>query len=297
MARASHAPVRTLLFVPGDIRRRIDKALGLAASAVAIDLEDAVALDAKPAARATVAEAVAEAPAEAPPILVRVNGAASGLLADDLDALAPVVPRLHGLIVPMCAGPDDVRAVADRLDAIEAEHGVEPGRTVVIATVETAVGVLRAAEIALASPRLRCLLFGPADMAHDLGVEPTAEGLEFLVARSTLVLASRAAGIEPPIDGPYLRLDDDAGCATAALAARRLGFQGKMALHPRQIGPVADVFAPSADEIAWARAVVAAFADAEARGVSSIRLDDGTFVDYPVAYRAREILRAVADEA
>lgn len=287
------APVRVLLFVPGKERRRIDKALSLPASMVAIDLEDAVALAEKPAARVTVAEAVAAAPPDAPPIAVRVNGATTGLVEDDLAAIAPVAPRLAALIVPMCTSADDVRVVAERLDAIEAGHGLAAGTIRLVATIETARGVVAAGEIAAASPRVRCLLFGPADMAHDLGVEPTAEGTEFLVARSTLVIASRAAGIEAPIDGPYLRLDDDEGCAVASAGARRLGFQGKMALHPRQLGPVAAAFAPREEELAWARAVDAAFTEAEASGVSSIRLDDGTFVDYPVAHRAREILRAV----
>ncbi len=207
------------------------------------------------------------------------------------------MPRLHGLIVPMCAGPDDLREVAAQLDAIERAHGVEEGSTRLVATIETARGVVNALAIAEATPRLDWLVFGPADMAHDLGVEPTAEGAEFLVARSTLVLASRAAGIAAPVDGPYLRLDDDEGCALSARVARSLGYQGKMVLHPRQLAPVAGAFAPTADELAQARAVVLAFAEAEARGVSSLRLDDGTFIDYPVVYRAREILRAAGDDA
>ena len=106
------------------------------------------------------------------------------------------------------------------------------------------------------------------------------------------MLAARAAGKEGPIDGPYLKLDDDEGCAVSSDWARRLGFQGKVVLHPRQLPIAAAAFAPGERELAWAREVDRAFREAEAAGVSSIKLADGTFVDYPVAERARDILRA-----
>ncbi len=157
---------------------------------------------------------------------------------------------------------------------------------------ETARGVLAAREIAESSPRLRTFIFGPADLGRELGVEPTAEGTEQLHARSALVLAARAAGKEGPVDGPYLKLDDDEGCAISSDWARRLGFQGKVVLHPRQLPIAAAAFAPSARDLAWAREVDRAFSEAEASGVSSIKLADGTFVDAPVAERARDILRA-----
>ena len=157
---------------------------------------------------------------------------------------------------------------------------------------ETARGVLAAREIAEASPRLRTFIFGPADLARELGLELTADGLEQLHARSAIVLAARAAGKEGPVDGPYLKLDDDEGCAVSSAWARRLGFQGKVVLHPRQLPIAAAAFAPGERELAWAREVDRAFAEAEAAGVSSIKLADGTFVDVPVARRAREILRA-----
>ena len=285
-------PLRTVLFAPGNDRRKIDKALGLGASAVMLDLEDAVAASEKVAARATVVEAALAAPEGAPLVCVRINSLGTGLADDDLGSLAEALPRIGLITIPMVEAPDDVRHVADVLDDLERAAGILTGSIALVAMTETARGILAAREIAEASPRLRTLMFGPADLGRELGIEPTAEGLEYLHARSAIVLAVRAAGKEGPIDGPYLKLDDDEGCAVSSSWSRRLGFQGKVVLHPRQLPIAAAAFAPDERELAWAREVDRAFTEAEAAGVSSIKLADGTFVDYPVALRARALLRA-----
>lgn len=288
-------PLRTVLFVPGNDRRKLDKAFGLAASAVVLDLEDAVASSEKVAARAIVRESVLALPDDAMPVGVRINSLESGLADADLDALAEALPRISLIALPMVESADDVRHVASRLDELERSTG---GAVSLLAITETARGILAAREIAASSPRLRTLLFGPADLARELGVELTADGFEHLHARSAVVLAARAAGKEGPIDGPYLNLADDDGCALSASWSRRLGFQGKLVLHPRQLPIVTAAFAPSERELAWAREVDRAFREAEAAGVSSIQLADGTFVDYPVAERARDLLRdAILPEA
>lgn len=285
-------PLRTVLFVPGNDRRKLDKAFGLAASTVVLDLEDAVASSEKAAARAIVRESVLALPDDAMPVGVRINSLESGLADADLDALAEALPRIATIVVPMVETADEVRHVASRLDELGSEA------VQLIAVTETARGILAAREIAASSPRLRTLLFGPADLARELGVELTADGFEHLHARSAVVLAARAAGKEGPIDGPYLNLADDDGCALSASWSRRLGFQGKLVLHPRQLPIVTAAFAPSERELAWAREVDRAFREAEAAGVSSIQLADGTFVDYPVAERARDLLRdAILPEA
>ena len=284
-------PIRTLMFAPANDSRKSLKAIGIGASAVCLDLEDAVAQTEKAAARVIVTETLQDPSVEGAQVHVRINGVDTEFSDADLDALAPSLGRLAGLLIPMVESPDHVRHVADRLDTLEREQGLEAGVIRLIAIAETAKGVLAASAVAASTPRLRTLLLGPADLSLDLGVELTADGYELFHVRSQLVLAARAAGLEQPIDGPYLGLSDDEGCATAATWARRLGFQGKMVLHPRQLPIVAGVFAPSADEVAWANAVVAAFAENEAKGVSAFTLDDGTFVDYPVVYRAQSILR------
>jgi citrate lyase subunit beta/citryl-CoA lyase len=289
MDAAQHA-LRTILFVPGSDRRKIDKALALHATAVMLDLEDAVAAGEKAAARAIVVESALSASAEGPLVGVRINSPASGLADADLDALAPALARIALITVPMVDGPDEIRHVAARLDELEPAAGGP--QVALLAMAETARGVLAARAIAESSPRLRTFIFGPADLGRELGVEATAEGLEHLHARSSIVLAARAAGKQGPVDGPYLKLDDDEGCALSSAWARRLGFQGKVVLHPRQLPIAAAAFAPGERELAWAREVDRAFVEAEAAGVSSIKLADGSFVDHPVAQRARDILRA-----
>ena len=289
---AAQPPLRTILFAPGNDRRKIDKALGLGATAAMLDLEDAVATSEKDAARAIVRESVLASRSDGPLVGVRINSLASGLADADLDALAPALPRIALITVPMVEEPGEIRHVAGRLDELERTAGASAGGIAILAMAETARGVLAARAIAESSPRLRTFIFGPADLGRELGVEPTAEGTEHLHARSAIVLAARAAGKEGPVDGPYLRLDDDEGCAVSSAWARRLGFQGKVVLHPRQLPIAAAAFAPGERELAWAREVDRAFAEAAAIGISSIKLADGTFVDYPVAQRARDILRA-----
>jgi citrate lyase subunit beta/citryl-CoA lyase len=288
-------PLRTLLFVPGDRPDRIAKAAASAAVGVVVDLEDAVAASAKDTARDAAVTALAALPRGASPVLsVRVNAVGTGLIEADIAALAPVLDRIDLVVVPMSAEPDGIRTAAALLTDAERAAGVSVGSTAIVALIETSVGVFNAAAIAGADPRVHTLAFGPADLARELGVTPTADGEEFLFARSQLVLAAAAAGCPPPIDGPYLDIADSAGLARSAAVARRLGFGGKQVIHPGQIETVTAAFAPSAEEIRWARAVDAAFTAAEADGVSSIRLPDGTFVDYPVALRARAILTAAS---
>jgi citrate lyase subunit beta / citryl-CoA lyase len=283
--------LRTLLFVPGDRPDRIAKAAASAATAIAIDLEDAVAVSQKEAARqATVAALPTMGVDDAPVICVRINAVDSGLAEKDLTALEPVLGRVDLIIVPMSADPDGIRYVSDLLARAERATGAPAGGIGIIPLVETAAGVLDARSIAAADPRVFTLSFGPADLSRELGIAPTADGDEFLHARSQLVLAAAAAQCPPPIDGPHLDLGDAAGLDRAAQRARRLGFSGKQVIHPAQLPTVAAAFSASPAELEWARAVDVAFASAEAEGVSSIRLSDGTFVDYPIARRARAIL-------
>lgn len=285
------APIRTLMFASANDPVRSLKAIAIGASAVCLDLEDAVATSEKAAAREVVAKTLLDPSVEGANAHVRINGVDTAFCDDDLTALGPLLPRLSGILVPMVESADQVRHVAARLDALEAEHGVDAGAVRLIAIAETAKGVLAAPDVASSTPRLRTLLLGPADLAHDLGIELTADGYELFAIRSQLVLAARAAGLEGPIDGPFLGLKDDEGTRISAQWAKRLGYQGKMVLHPQQLPVVAEVFAPSADEITWAQTVVAAFAENEAKGISAFKLEDGTFVDYPVVHRAQSILR------
>ena len=194
----------------------------------------------------------------------------------------------------MVEGPDEIRHVAARLDELERAAGRHRGRSRRCSPwPRPRAACSRRARSPSRSPRLRTFIFGPADLGRELGVEPTADGIEHLHARSAIVLAARAAGKEGPVDGPYLKLDDDEGCAVSSAWARRLGFQGKVVLHPRQLPIAAAAFAPSERELAWAREVDRAFARGRG-GRASPRSSSrtGRSSTTPSQQRARDILRA-----
>jgi citrate lyase subunit beta/citryl-CoA lyase len=280
----------TMLFVPGDRPERVAKAIASGADCVAIDLEDAVAASAKDRARRDAVAAIRAATAAQCRLAVRVNARATGLLHLDIAALATVWSMLDLVVLPMVPDGQTVRDVVTEFE--RADDGLVAGTSgpLLLPMIETARGVLAAPEIALASPRVLTLALGPADLASELGVTPTPDGVELLHARSQLVLAAAAAGRPAPLDGPWLTLDDDEGLRRSARHAKALGFGGKQAIHPRQLDVITAAFTPTDAELAWAKAVDTAFTAAEAKGVSAVRLEDGTFVDYPVARRARALL-------
>lgn len=285
--------LRTTLFVPGDRPSRIANAVSCGAGAVAVDLEDAVAEAVKAQARGTAVATLLDIDTSGVSLMVRVNGVRTPHIAEDVTVLTPVLSRLAAVILPMAESADDVVQLSELLAQAETDAGVEVGRTRLLATTETAAGILSAREIADASDRVLTLLFGSADLSHELGVAPTAEGAELATARSMVVLAAAAAHLPKPVDGPYLVLDDDEGLERSTQAAQRLGFGGKAVIHPAQLATVARTFTPTADELTWARQVDQAFTEAEREGRSAVRLADGTFVDYPIAHRARALLGAV----
>lgn len=260
--------VRSWLFGPGHNERILVKVFEAGADAVLLDLEDAVPPARKEAARSQVVEALSSHP-EA---WVRVNRPGTAVAGADLEAIAG---RCAGIRVPKVESAAAVEWVAQRAPGIP-----------LTCTVESALGVVTALEIA-SHARTRDLTYGGADLSLDLGIEGGWE--ESLYSRSTLVIASRAAGKGPPIDGVYMQLDDLDGLRREAEAARRLGYFGKSAIHPRQVPVINDVFQPTAAELRWAHRVVDAF---ERAGGAATRLEDGEFVDIPVAERARRILEA-----
>lgn len=280
---------RVCLFVPGDRPERIVKAVQSGADTVIIDLEDAVEASQKVAARQMTIKALKVLDRADVGVGVRINAWSTGLAEEDIDELSVVFGVLDFLMLPMVESVDDVLAVTSLLSQAR-DRGVEfTEKFSVIPLLETARGIYSAREVALL-PLVERLAFGPADLSNQLGISPTAEGTEFLVARSEVVLACAAAGIGRPLDGPYMELTDDKGLSVSAQGARRLGFGGKQILHPRQIAAVRAEFAVSAEDRDWAERVDNAFREAEQRGVASIQLGDGTFIDYPIAQRARAIL-------
>jgi citrate lyase subunit beta / citryl-CoA lyase len=256
---------RSYLFAPGHNEKLLGRVFDAGADAIMLDLEDAVPPEHKETARRLVAEVLVEHPA-----WVRVNAARTEWCEADIKAVAAVA---YGIRIPKTESPDDVRWVAERA----------PGKPIICA-IESARGVLAAYDIA-SVPGVRHLAMGGVDLQKDL--HAGNGNLQTLYVRSHLVVASRAAGLEPPIDSVYPRLDDEAGLREQAEFARSLGFFGKSAIHPKQLPILHDVFSPSQEEVAWAQEVLAAF---DAAGGAALRLPSGEFVDLPVADRARRVL-------
>ena len=281
--------LRAVLFVPGNDERKLEKAGAAGADLVVIDLEDAVAEAEKTSARAIARQAVAQVARESP-VAVRVNGIGSGRLQDDIMAVA--VAGVRAVVIPKVESADALGAAEAALIRAEREHERGLGTVALIALVETPLGIARCEGILLGAPsRTVTAMFGVADFSASLGVDLTVEGTELLYARSRLIVAARAAGMPGPIDGPFLQLEDNSGLLDDSRRSRALGFQGRVALHPRQVQPIQRAYSECSEEqIQAARRIVDAFESAESGGVASIRVN-GKFVDYPVYELARARLR------
>jgi citrate lyase subunit beta/citryl-CoA lyase len=287
--------MRSLLFSPGDSSRMLAKARDSGADALIFDLEDAVAEQRKDLARALVGEHL-HAHEGGPAVFVRVNGAGSGRLAGDLDAVT--APGLDGVWLPKAEEPAQVAEVAAQLDELEARRGLKPGAVALFATFETARGVWYAHEIALASPRLAGVSVGTAqggDLEADLGCRLSDDGRELDHVRSRVLLAAKAAGVHAVIDGAYTDFRSADGLLASATAASRLGYTGKMAIHPGQVATLNAVFSPTPAEVDYAERVIAAFDAALERGSAATSVD-GKMIDYAMAATARSVLRRAAGE-
>ncbi len=279
------AAARSYLFAPASHPRRREKAFECGADAVILDLEDAVPPSEKAAARRAVSELLGTArPA---PVWVRVNGADTRWCFDDLEAVAR--PGLAGVVLPKVERPDQLTSLDWVLGQLEYRAGLEAGKIRLMGLVETAVGVERLGELARATPRLVRLSFGVADYSLDLGLDPGDDESGIAYVRARLVHASRAAGLEPPVDSVVVQVREPGRFRASATRARCLGLFGKLCIHPDQVALANEAFAPTAAEIERARTVVRAFEAAQAEGSAAIQVD-GEFVDYPVVTRARATL-------
>ncbi|MAO57361.1 MAG: CoA ester lyase [Rhodospirillaceae bacterium] len=276
---------RTYLFAPGNHPRRVEKAFTLDCDAVILDLEDAVAVAEKPATRALVVEALKQQTGKRG--YVRVNAWDTDFCFNDI--LAVTGPWLTGIILPKVEEAAQLIAVDWILASIERDKGMEPGAIDLIPILETGKGIANARAIAAADTRVKRLSFGAGDYTKDMGMRWTLEETEIDHARAEVVLASRAEGLEPPIDSVWIHIKDQDGLTRSAEKVRDMGFQGKLCIHPDQIGPTNAVFTPTEEQVAFAEKVVAAFEEAEAQGLASIQLD-GYFIDYPIVDQARRTL-------
>ncbi len=277
-------PRRSALYVPGSNARALEKAPGLDADVVILDLEDAVAPAAKVEARRAALRAVRGGRWRSE-VVLRVNGPGTPWAEDDLAAAAG--SGVDAVLLPKVEGPEGVREAEARLLAA----GAPPGLAL-WAMVETPRGVLNAAGIAGASPRLACLVAGTSDLVKDLRARHTGPRTEVLVALSLVVLAARASGLSA-LDGVHLDLDDDAGLAAACLQGRDLGFDGKTLIHPRTVAAANLAFTPGDEEVAAARRVIEAHAAAEAAG-RGVVVVDGRLVEALHVAEARRVVALAA---
>jgi citrate lyase subunit beta / citryl-CoA lyase len=282
-------PLRALLFAPGNHPRKLEKVGTFGADAIVLDLEDAVADAEKAEARRTVRAALPTYDSSNA-VFVRVNGAETGRLEDDVRAV--VSADLDGLMVPKVERTETLPELDALLVELERERGLPEGHVRLLALIETAAGLIRCEEIATRAPaRSLTLVFGLGDFSVDIGVDLTADATELLYARSRVVVAARAARLRPALDGPYVDLRNIEGLVADTLRSRQLGFQGRVAVYPPQVEHVQRAYSElSPEEAERAQRVVEAFEESEAAGSASIQVD-GRFVDYPIYARAKEKLR------
>jgi len=286
---------RSFLFAPANHARRVEKAFTLGADAVILDLEDAVATAEKGAARPLAREALARP--RTCRGYVRVNAMGTPWCYRDL--VEVIGKGVDGIVLPKVESAADLHAIDWLIANLEREQGVEVGSIDLMPLIETAAGIQRIDRIFQARSlrpysgrwRVRRALFGAGDYANDVGLAPTLEEDELAHARARLVLASRGAGLEAPVDSPWFHLKETAAFERALVRSRRTGFQGRLCIHPDQVAAANRAFAPSAEEVAHATRIVEAFREAEAKGLAAIQVD-GQMIDYPIVHQAQRVLEA-----
>ena len=283
---------RSMLFVPVLNERFLARAAERGADCIQLDLEDAIPPDQKEEARRAVPPAAARLAAKGLDVVVRINRPWRQALAD---IEASVGPHVCCLTLPKVPDAAHVRSVAEIVDELERERGLASGHTRFVVMIETAEGLLNMAAIAAAHPRVAGLIVGAEDLAVSLGASPTYDTL--YIHNAQAVVAARNAGIQPlGFVGTVADYADEAKFRRTIQQAREMGFTGGFCIHPSQVPILNEVFAPSPDEIDWARGALDVFeqALAEGRGAVTFR---GAMVDLPVADRARAILARAADLA
>jgi citrate lyase subunit beta/citryl-CoA lyase len=287
--------MRSLLFIPGDSPKKLDKGMGSGADALLLDLEDSIAPPNKVAARATTAAFLKEARSakDRPRLYVRINGLATGLTDDDLDAVVQGKP--DGIMFPKAEGGAAVIHCDAKMTAREAVHGLPDGGLDIIAiATETAQALFLAGTYTGASKRLKGLTWGAEDLSVELGAEANRDRdghflAPYQLARS-LCLAGAAAAQVQAIDTVYVDFRNDAGLRRECEEARRDGFTGKMAIHPGQVAAINEAFTPTAEAIKRAESVIATFAENPGAGTVGI---GGVMYDRPHLERARQLLARI----
>ncbi len=278
--------LRTLLFVPGNQERRIEKARSVPADALILDLEDSVPPAEKDSARKMVAASLDGLTLSGQEVFVRINSLPTRYAMPDIKAV--VTGGLRGICLPKSESADDIHKADVLIVGAEKEAGIKPGSIVLLPLIETPKGIINAYEIASASPRILGISFGSEDYALEMGINRTKEGSEIYYPRMVVALACHAANVLA-IDCVYTDVRDTEGLIKETRLVRQMGFQGKLVIHPDQVGPVNEIFIPSQEEVTHARRIVEAYEVAVTQGQASTSLD-GRMIDAPVAERSRKVL-------
>ncbi|MER2581125.1 MAG: CoA ester lyase [Candidatus Competibacter sp.] len=277
----SARPRRSMLYMPGSNARALDKARTLPADSLILDLEDAVAPDAKELARKQVCEAVAAGGFGLREIIIRVNALSTKWGYEDI-AMASK-SGANALLLPKVESADAIR----HMESIMRANGA-PDSMTIWAMMETPRSILESQRIAESTPRMEGLVMGTSDLAKELDCAHTHERLPFMVSLGLCLLAARAAGLAI-LDGVYLDLNDETGFEFACRQGHELGFDGKTLIHPKQIGPCNKVFTPKAEDVAWSRKIIEAHAAAAARG-EGVVVVDGKLIENLHVESARRVV-------
>ena len=278
--------LRSLLFVPGNTPRMLDRAIGLKPDAFVPDMEDSVPWDEKSNARNVTAAYLAQLGKTGVPVFPRVNSLDTGILPEDLEAV--VGPHITGVSVGKMDNPEIVGEVARLIQRCELRVGVRLGSTRLIPWIESAEAIVKCYDICRSSPRIVAVALGAEDFTNDMEIERRDDDAELSHARSAISVAARAAGVLA-LDTPFFAFRDPEGLRANSETSRGTGFRGRFAIHPAQLEVINEVYSPTEEEVAQAQRVVEAFEEAVSVGRGSTSLD-GKVVDVPVVKRAQALL-------
>lgn len=277
---------RTMLFLPGNTPNMLVNGDTLGADSIILDLEDAVSLDEKDAARILVRNALKYSRAKTCETIIRINPIDSLYWKADLEEIVPLCP--DAIMPTKVSGASDVQTVSEYIGELEKKHGMEVGTIRLLPLIETALGVEKAYDIASSDPRVLGLFLGGEDLTADLHCKRTKEGTEIFYSRCRIVSAARACGLEA-YDTPFTDVEDMAGVKKDAAFAKSLGFSGKASISPRHVAAINEVFSPTEEEIQYAYDVMDAIEEGkrQGKGVVSLR---GKMIDAPIVKRAQQVI-------
>jgi citrate lyase subunit beta/citryl-CoA lyase len=283
--------IRSLLFVPGNKPSMLEKALASQPDVFIPDMEDSVPEAEKSNAREVVAAHLSALAGTGRAVVPRLNSLSTGHFEDDLRAV--VGPFIAGISVGKIDRVSDLLQISELLRELEHESHLEPASLKILPWLESASAVVHAYDILSADARVLAAAFGAEDFTHDMGIQRAGDESEVAFARHAVCIAACAARV-PALDTPFFAFRDNAGLLANIAASKQCGFKGKFAIHPAQVDPINTAFAPSEEEIDYARRVVAAFKEAERGGRGSTSLD-GLVIDVPVVKRAQALLDSAGD--